>query len=166
MTDDLITVGKVIGHFGVQGWLKVFSYTHPMENIAAYSQWYIGNELLKGIKVKQHGKTMVALFEGVTSREMSQHYIGLEVKIPSKELSQLPEDEYYWRQLIGLQVSNLEGENLGVIDSMFETGANDVMVLTGVDGTELLIPYLLGGTVVMVNLVEQTMTVDWQVDGD
>ena len=150
----------------MQGWLKVFSYTQPMENIAAYSQWYVGDELLKGIKTKRHGKTMVALFKGVSSRDVSQKYIGLEVRISAGELIQLPDNEYYWRQLIGLQVSNLEGKLLGEVDSMFETGANDVMVLKDVDGNEQLIPYILGGTVVKVDLVQQTITVDWQTDGE
>ena len=146
--------------------MKVFSYTQPMENIAAYSQWYVGDELLKGIKTKRHGKTMVALFKGVNSRDVSQKYIGLEVRISAGELIQLPDNEYYWRQLIGLQVSNLEGKLLGEVDSMFETGANDVMVLKDVDGNEQLIPYILGGTVVKVDLVQQTITVDWQTDGE
>lgn len=150
----------------MQGWLKVFSYTQPMENIAAYSQWYVGDELLKGIKTKRHGKTMVALFKGVNSRDVSQKYIGLEVRISAGELIQLPDNEYYWRQLIGLQVSNLAGQLLGEVDSMFETGANDVMVLKDVGGNEQLIPYILGGTVVKVDLVQQTMTVDWQTDGE
>ncbi len=165
MADDLITVGKVTGHFGVKGWLKVFSYTQPMENIANYSQWYVGGELIKGIKAKQHGKTVVAYFKGMDNREKAQKFIGMEVEISAKELGTLPENEYYWMQLIGLNVSDLDEHRLGTIDSMFETGANDVIVLKDDEGNEHLIPYILGGTVVQVDLVNNTMTVDWQLDG-
>ena len=165
MADNLITVGKITGHYGVKGWLKVFSYTQPMENIANYPHWYVGGELVKGIKAKKHGKTMVAYFKGMDSRESSQKFIGLEAEISADDLGELPDNEYYWMQLIGLEVSDLEGHVLGVLDSMFETGANDVIVLKDADGNEHLIPYILGGTVIQVDLVNNTMTVDWQLDG-
>lgn len=166
MADDLITVGKITGHYGVKGWLKVYSYTQPMENIANYSQWFVGSESIKGIKAKRHGKTMIAYFKGVDSREKSQKYIGLEVAISSNELQPLPEGQYYWKQLIGLTVKNLEGSELGEVKSMFETGANDVLVLKTIEGDEHLIPYILGGTIVQVDLVDQSLTVDWQLDGE
>ena len=166
MSGDLITVGKVTGHFGVQGWLKVYSYTQPMENIANFSQWYVGGELIKGIKAKRHGKTMIAYFKGVDSREKSQPFIGKEIEILAGELDQLPDDEYYWMQLIGLTVKNLEGKVLGQVKSMFETGANDVLVVESASEKECLIPYILGGTVVQVDLVNQTMTVDWELESD
>ncbi len=166
MSDDLLTVGKITGHYGVKGWLKVYSFTQPMENIANYSQWYVGGELIKGIKAKRHGKTMVAYFSGIDSREKSQSFIGKEVEISAGELGQLPEDEYYWRQLIGLAVRNMEGQEVGVIKSIFETGANDVLVVETGEGKEQLIPYILGGTVTQVDLVDQTMTVDWELESE
>jgi 16S rRNA processing protein RimM len=166
VADDLITVGKITGHYGVRGWLKVYSYTQPMENIANYSQWYVGNETINGIKAKRHGKTMIAYFKGIDSREKSQKYIGLEIAISSGELEPLPDGQYYWKQLIGLAVNNLEGEKLGEVKSMFETGANDVLVLKTAEGDEHLIPYILGGTIVQIDLVSQTITVDWQLDGE
>ncbi len=166
MSDDLLTVGKITGHFGVKGWLKVYSYTQPMENIANYSQWYVGGELIKGIKAKRHGKTMIAYFKGLDNREKSQPYIGKEIEISAEELGQLPEGDYYWMQLIGLTVKNLSGHELGEVKSMFETGANDVLVVNTGAGKEHLIPYILGGTVVQVDLVNQTMTVDWELESE
>lgn len=166
MSGDFLTVGKITGHYGVKGWLKLYSYTQPMENIANYSQWYVGGELIEGIKAKRHGKTMIVYFKGIDSREKSQPYIGKEIEISADELGQLPEGEYYWMQLVGLTVMNRQGDELGKVKSMFETGANDVVVLETSKGKEKLIPYILGGTVVQVDLVNQTMTVDWELESD
>lgn len=166
MSDDLITVGKITGHYGVKGWLKVYSYTQPMENIANYSQWKVGGELIKGIKAKRHGKTMIAYFKGIDNREKSQSYIGKEIEISANDLGELPEGEYYWKQLIGLKVKNLAGHQLGVVKSMFETGANDVLVMDAGTGKDQLIPYILGGTVIQVDLVNQAMTVDWELESE
>lgn len=162
MSDDLITVGKVTGHYGVKGWLKVYSYTQPMENIANYKTWIVGGETIKGIKAKKHGKTVVVYFKGLDNREKSQAFVGKEVQIYSEELSALGGDEFYWRQLIGLSVVNTKGEALGVIDSLFETGANDVMVVRGESGEDVLIPFILDQYVKSVDLDCKSMLVDWE----
>lgn len=160
MNDDLITVGKVTGHFGVQGWLKVFSYTQPMENITAYRDWIVGEQLIKGIKAKKHGKTIVAYMQGVDNREKAAEFLGLEIKVSKAQLAELKDNEFYWHQLIGMQVIDTDREPLGKVVSMFETGANDVLVIEG--EKELLIPFILDKTVIAVDLPSQTITVDWQ----
>lgn len=160
MNDDLITVGKVTGHFGVQGWLKVFSYTQPMENITAYRDWIVGEQLIKGIKAKKHGKTIVAYMQGVDNREKAAEFLGLEIKVSKAQLAELKDNEFYWHQLIGMQVIDTDREPLGKVVSMFETGANDVLVIEG--EKELLIPFVLDKTVIAVDLPSQTITVDWQ----
>lgn len=164
MTDELIAVGKVTGHFGVRGWLKVFSYTQPMENIANYPQWIVGGEHIKGIKAKRHGKTMIAYIKGCDNRAKSQAYVGKDICISAADLDELPAGDYYWMQLVGLQVINLEGEAIGVIKSLFETGANDVLVVADEAGTEHLLPYLMDQTVKEIDLEAGVMTVDWQLD--
>lgn len=160
MNDDLITVGKVTGHFGVQGWLKVFSYTQPMENITAYRDWIVGEQLIKGIKAKKHGKTIIAYIKGVDNRDKAADLLGLEIKVQKNQLAKLSDNEFYWHQLIGMQVINAEQEPLGKVVSMFETGANDVLVIEG--EKELLIPFVPEKTIIAIDLPSKTMTVDWQ----
>ena len=160
MSDDLITVGKISAHYGVKGWLKIFSFTQPMENIANYSTWYVGGEVLKGIKSKRHGKTMIALFKGCANRESAQRYIGAEIRIERQALSVLQDGEYYWHQLIGLNVIDTAGQSLGRIDSLFETGANDVLVIKRDDKSEILIPYI-DSVIKTVDIDKGSMLVDW-----
>ena len=147
MNNDLLTVGKITGHFGVQGGVKVFSYTQPMEN-----------------KAKKHGKTIVAQLPDINSREDAQALIGQMVSVDMTQLSPLSADDYYWYQLIGLSVIDQNNQVLGRVESMFETGANDVMVVKpteSADDETLLIPYLYGQTVTSVDLQTAEMRVDW-----
>jgi 16S rRNA processing protein RimM len=164
VSSDLLTVGKITGHFGVKGGVKVFSFTQPMDNITHYRQWYVGGRVFKGIKAKKHGKTIVAQVPDINSREDAQALIGQMVSVDMTQLSPLSADDYYWYQLIGLSVIDQNNQVLGRVESMFETGANDVMVVKpteSADDETLLIPYLYGQTVTSVNLQTAEMRVDW-----
>jgi len=171
-----VPLGKVSGLFGVKGWVKVFSNTQPRENILTYSPWYLKRggqwqeyKLLTG---KPHGKSVIAHLSGCTDRDIAAELIGSEIAIKREQLPSPAPGEYYWSDLKGLKVINLEGIELGKIESMLETGSNDVMIVIGYDGTaekgkskrERLIPYLSDEVVHEVNLEQGFMTVDWDVD--
>jgi 16S rRNA processing protein RimM len=148
--EKLLELGKISGVFGVKGWVKVYSYTDPREGITNYSPWRVK---LKGqwreytVEAGQRqGKTVIAKLEGIDA-------------IRSDQLQPLAEGEYYWHQLEGLQVVNLQGVELGIVDHMMETGANDVMVVKG--DRERLIPFTQGHTVELIDLDEGVITVDW-----
>lgn len=173
-----VPLGKVSGLFGVKGWVKVFSNTQPRENILTYSPWFLKRggqwqeyELLTG---KPHGKSVIAQLSGCNDRDIAAELIGSEIAIKREQLPQPAPGEYYWSDLKGLKVINLEGIELGKIDSILETGANDVMIVHGHDQSdqngikgkkrERLIPYISDEVVHEVNLEQGFVTVDWDVD--
>lgn len=176
MDTDKLLVGKVNGFYGVKGWVKVFSYTQPKENILVYQsvllklnkQWHEVE-----IKGRTQGKGIVAHFAGYDDREKAQALLGSEIAIYREQLAKLAKDDYYWVDLIGLKVINTEDICLGVIKSMMETAANDVCVVKPDDkqyaqehelNDEYLIPWLLEDTILSVDLSAGIIRVDWDKD--
>ncbi|NOY62848.1 MAG: ribosome maturation factor RimM [Gammaproteobacteria bacterium] len=161
-----ITVGRLGAPYGVKGWLKVSSYTQPNDNIFSYSPWQV--KLPEGWRTvnysggKQHGKGLVVQLDGVDDRDAASRYCGLDIVICSDQLPPCETDDYYWSELIGLSVVTRDGVELGTIQSLLETGANDVMVVKG--ERERLIPYLFGDVVVKVEVDNGVMQVDWDAD--
>ena len=167
-TNEFVTLGKISGVFGVKGWLKVYSYTAPRKGILTYSPWYLkqGNGW-SAIKVKAghtQGKTLVAKLEGVNDRNVAESMLGLEIAIKAEQLAHLAKDEYYWSDLAGLQVCTLEGEVFGMVDYVFATGANDVLVVKKAYGGECLVPFIKDDVIKSVDLVEAMIQVDWDPD--
>ncbi len=147
--------------------MKVFSYTQPRENILNYSPWYIrkGGESKTVELVDGHrqGKLVVALLDGIADRDQAMALAGWKIFIRREQLPVLSQNEYYWTDLIGLEVKNMQGQNLGEVSSLMETGANDVLVVND-EATERLIPFLQQQTVIKVDLTEGLIVVDWDPD--
>jgi 16S rRNA processing protein RimM len=157
----------VSGVFGVKGWVKIFSFTEPRENILRYSPWLLQkNNQIQEIKVlggRRQGDSVVAELQNVADRDDAALLIGAEILIRKQQLPALEPDEYYWADLVGLNVENKDGVKLGKVDHLLETGANDVLVV--VDGeTERLIPFLQGQTILKVELDDRLICVDWDAD--
>ncbi|MBE9540137.1 MAG: ribosome maturation factor RimM [Proteobacteria bacterium] len=177
---DTLVIGKIVGCFGIKGWVKIHSYTEPGENLLGYGCCTIsrrtGQEPIEFDAGHRQGKGLVAHIKGVDDRTLAESYKGLEIVAAASELPQLEQGEFYWRQLQGLQVwcrdkSSGEGDNrvlLGKVDHLIETGANDVLVVKACAGSfdqnERLIPYLPGDVVVGVDLEEAVINVDWFLD--
>jgi 16S rRNA processing protein RimM len=163
--DNLICVGNITGVHGVKGWVKVFSDTSPRENILSYSPWRIaeGNQMqIVAVSGRLQGKNVVARVEGIDQRDQAIELIGCKIYILPEQLPQLNEGDYYWSDLIGLEVESLDAEPLGTIETMMETGANDVMVLRG--DRERLIPFVMDNVVRLVDLANKRVVVDWNPD--
>ncbi|MHC9510039.1 ribosome maturation factor RimM [Kangiella sp. M94] len=163
-----LIVGKLNGASGIKGWVKVFSYTDPKENILNYSPWYLKLDgqwqQVSIINGREQGKTVVAQLEGCNDRNTAESYRGVEIAIDESQLPQLDEGEYYWRDLIGLTVVNVAGDEMGTVEKMMETGANDVLVVKTASKEELLIPYVPEYSVMKVDLKSKQITVDWEFD--
>ena len=166
-----VPVGKINGLFGVKGWIKVFSDTQPRENILNYSPWFLKRngqwQEFKLLTGKSHGKGVIAQLAGCSDRDIAAELIGSQIAIKREQLPKASPGEYYWSDLKGLKVINLEGIDLGNVASMLETGANDVMVVHefGKKGKkERLIPFVTEDTVHEVNLEQGYITVDWDAD--
>jgi 16S rRNA processing protein RimM len=158
-----VSVGKISGVFGVKGWVKVFSFTDPRENILTYSPWLLkkGDET-KTINVvdgQLQGKTIVAQLAGVNDRDQAASLMGWDIFISQDQLPKAAKGEYYWSELIGLNVETIDGVQLGMVDSLLETGANDVIIVQG--ERERVIPFLQGQTIINVDLDAGKIIVDW-----
>lgn len=165
--NELINVGEISGVFGIKGWLKVYSLTDPRENVLNYSPWLIkkGSEtkIVKVIGGKRQGKAVVACLDGVSDRDVAASYSGWKIFIERNQLPEAGDGDYYWADLVGLRVETDLGVDLGKVDHLIETGANDVLVV--IDGEqERLIPFLLDSTVKNIDLDDKLMIVDWDPD--
>jgi 16S rRNA processing protein RimM len=162
-----VTLGRISGVQGVQGWVRVHSDTSPRENIVGYSPWCLEREgRRESWKVnagRRQGKTVVAKLAGCNDRSAAEELVGAVISVPR---SALPEStvpgEYYWADLVGLSVETVDGVDLGRIGHLFETGSNDVMVVQG--DRERLVPYIWGQVVREVDLEAGVMRVDWDPD--
>ncbi|TXK95133.1 ribosome maturation factor RimM [Methylococcaceae bacterium HT4] len=166
LAEELVSVGKVSGIFGVRGWIKVYSYTEIRENILTYSPWILrkGKES-KSVRVidgRRHGKTVVACLEGLNDRDEAAELNGWEILINADQLPKARQGEYYWTDLVGLRVMTVDGIDFGTVEQMLETGANDVVVVSG--ERERLIPFLQGQTIINIDLLAGEMLVDWDAD--
>ena len=164
--DSHILVGHIQGVFGIKGWLKIFSHCRPKEQILDYINWELrapkGAETFELQEGKVHGVGIIAKLKHIDDRTHAETLKGAEIWVAKTTLSDLAEDEYYWYELEGLQVSNLQGETLGQVLRLMETGANDVLVVKNeTEKQEILIPYIKEQVIKQVDLSNRVITVDW-----
>jgi 16S rRNA processing protein RimM len=165
-TGDLVTLGRISGVHGVQGWVKVFSYADPRENVLSYPEWWLirGRERRR-VRVRDGragGRTIIAALESIEDRDAAEEWVGAEIAVERSSLPEPGEGEYYWADLIGLDVRDGRGQRLGRVGRMLETGAHDVMVVERGEGEDLLIPFVIDRIVKAVRLEEGCIVVDWE----
>jgi 16S rRNA processing protein RimM len=150
----------------VKGWVRVFSYTEPRENIVNYQPWYLqvggGWQPRQVAEGRRHGKGVTVRLDGCEDRDQALTLLNCEIGVRRDQLPDTAPGEYYWQDLVGLAVVNLQGETLGRVDHLLETGANDVLVVAG--ERERLIPFVLQRIVRQVDLQAGVIQVDWDRD--
>ena len=153
---DPIIVARLGRCYGVRGWLHLQSFTDPAENVIAYQPWLIRPrqitpqssrqhvtiawQQLADCEVKRHGEGWIVKLPGVDNREQAQVLIGSEIAVAPEVLGTPASDEFYWHMLQGCRVVNEAGVDLGQVDHLLETGAQDVLVITSTEA-ERMIPF-------------------------
>ena len=159
-------LGTITEPSGVRGWVRVRSSTEPPENILRYAPWLVGRDghwaAVAVAEGRAQGRGVVVRFDGCDDRDQALRYRGCEIAVKRSRLPDPGDGEFYWTDLIGLRVATADGFDLGEVERMLETGANDVMVVRG--EFERLIPFIAGMVVRSVDVERGRIVVDWHPD--
>lgn len=167
---DTVILGKFGAVYGINGWLKVISYTDVPEGIFDYTPWQIQSQgNVQPVQIsswKRHSNGLIVKLENINDRDAAQRYVNAEIVVASDSLPALEGDDYYWKDLIGLSVVNEAGYHLGEVADIMETGSNDVLVVkanrTDAFGQkERLLPFLTDSVIKDVDLTQRRILVDW-----
>ena len=157
-----ILLGRVLGAFGVRGELKLQSVTDPPARLLKYQPWILvhrgAEREIAGAKGRDTAKGVLLTLPDVADRDQAEALAGAEIWVPRSRLPAPKPGEYYWVDLEGLRVVNREGVVLGTVSHLFETAANDVIVVAG--ERERLIPFL-DDFVLRVDFESGQIDVDW-----
>ncbi len=160
-------MGRVVGPYGVRGWLRIQPYTLRSETVLEYQPWRVRQrsgaiETPTVLEAKVHGKGVIVRIAECQMREDVQRWTGGVIECPVSALPGLAAGEYYWGELLGLTVETTEGRVLGSVHQLLETGANDVLVVRATD-RDRLIPYI-AAVVRRVDKDARRIVVDWDPD--
>ncbi|WP_151636919.1 ribosome maturation factor RimM [Noviherbaspirillum aerium] len=171
--DDLILVGHVTGAYGIQGWVRIKPYSLDADALLHAQTWWLDKPALRDVdmlQAKMHGEDVVAKLMGVPDRNAAEALKGATVQIRRSHFPPLEDDEFYWIDLIGLSVENLEGEVLGTVAGLMDNGAHPILQVAapaaaGQDQKpkEWLIPFV-DQFVKTVDQAGRKVVVDWGLD--
>ena len=163
--DKNVFVGKVSSPHGIKGWLKVISYTDPIENILSYKEWFItndeGNKTFSIEDSRIQGKKIIVKLDGIDDRDDAEDMKNKEILVSRIELPKLEENSFYWNDLLDLSVLDQKGKQIGKVDSLFETGSNDVLVIVNENKERFLVPFIMEEVIRKVDLVKEFISIDW-----
>lgn len=168
---DIVVLGKIVGPYGLRGAVKVHPFADDPLVWAKLPHWWVGQEGMapelwrqtRLIRSKVQGDLLIAELECLPDRNASETARGVLVGVPRTALPPAGKDEYYWADLIGLDVVNIGNQSLGQVLGLIETSANDVLRVGDGEGTERLLPFV--ATVVLeVDVLGRRIRVDWEMD--
>jgi 16S rRNA processing protein RimM len=171
--DDLVLVGHVSGAYGIHGWIRIKPYSADADALLSARIWWIDKPDFHDVEMRQakgHGGDVVASLMGIADRDAAEALQGAAVQISRSHFPPLADDEFYWVDLLGLAVENLEGEQLGLVTDLMDNGAHPVLRVAvprtaDSDKTqqEILIPFV-DQFVKTVDQKAKKITVDWGLD--
>ena len=164
----MVVMGCIIAPHGIQGWVKIKTFTQQPDALVDYPTWWLADPAgwreASPAETRLTANGLIARLEGVTDRSAAEALKGREIGVPREALPEPGDQEYYWSDLIGLEVRNLQGHALGKVDHLLETGANDVLVVKdGLERQERLIPFI-APVIVKVDMAAGYVEVDWGLD--
>lgn len=158
-------MGRITAPYGVRGWVKIQPYTQKADGLLGYRRWWMrgssGWQETGVESARAHGGMVIAKLQGCDDRDAAFGLRGREIAVAREDLPETGENEYYWTDLLGLRVRNLQGVEFGSITELIETGANDVLIVQG--ERQRLIPFI-DQVVREVDLAGGEMLVDWDAD--
>jgi 16S rRNA processing protein RimM len=170
--DDLVLVGYVTGAYGIQGWVRIKPYSPDADALLHAKTWWVDKPALRDVDMlhaRTQGEDVVAQLMGVADRNAAEALKGASVQVRRSHFPPLSDDEFYWIDLIGLEVQNLHGESLGVVRDLMDNGAHPILrvgvpQLQDMDNPkEWLIPFV-EQFVKTVDQAAKRITVDWELD--
>ena len=169
--NSFIVLGKIVGAYGVQGWVRIHPFADDPSSWGRMAAWKLGLEDIpqsdwKDVAVKgfrAHADALVAQLEGVSDRNSAEALKGSLIGAPREALPPTAENEYYWADLIGLDVVNTHDQRLGKVPNLIESAASDVLVVVADDGAEQLLPFV-AAVVLDVDVVAKRIRVAWEAD--
>ena len=169
--DDLVLVGYIAGAYGLKGWVRIKPYSSEADALLHAKTWWLDKPDMHDVTMmqsKSHSGDVVAQLMGVADRDAAEALKGTAVQIARSHFPALSDDEFYWVDLIGLAVENLQGEQLGNVSDMMDNGAHPILrvAVASTDGqssNELLIPFV-DQFVITVDRAAKKITVDWGRD--
>jgi 16S rRNA processing protein RimM len=154
-------MGRVIGPYGIKGWVRVQPYSDDRAALTGYREWWIGGAATAVLEAKVHSTVVIARLAGLETPEQALKLKGQEIAVPREAFAAPAEGEFYYADLIGLDVVNAEGVMLGKVASLSSNGAHDLLALDGKHGQ--ILPWI-PQVVKKVDLAARRIEVDWQPD--
>ena len=163
--DKNVFVGKISSPHGIKGWVKVISYTDPLENILSYKEWFLpfeeGNKSFSIEDSRIQGKKIIAKLDGIEDRDSAEDLKNKEILVSRLEFPKLEKNTFYWNDLVDLSVMDKKGKQLGKVDSLFETGSNDVLVIVNENKERFLVPFIMDEVIKKVDLAKEFISIEW-----
>jgi len=169
--DDLVLVGHITGAYGLQGWVRIRPYSEDADALLHARTWWLDKPAMRDVEVMQsriHTDDVVARLMGVADRDAAEALKGATVQVARSHFPALSDNEFYWIDLIGLEVENLQGQHLGSVRDLMDNGAHPILRVTPMAATEdkpqeMLIPFV-EQFVITVDKAAKKITVDWELD--
>jgi 16S rRNA processing protein RimM len=165
-TETPVVMGRVLGAYGVKGWIRIHPHTEAPDGLARFKEWWIqsrsGWKTVRVAEWARHGAQLVARLEGCESREQAAELRGSDVGVMREAFPAPAEGEVYQADVLGLRVVNRQGEELGRVEELMDNGAHVVLRVRHAEG-ERLLPYV-AGVIDRVDVAAGVVTVDWGAD--